>query len=146
MPCPLFEPVRVVFPSSVANGRLPLIDEHDGVCHAAAVVMPVPSELRFRACNHGYSNGSCGHWPQEETRAALRYSVAAQNDDALDVICVAEKDHTPVEWLRVRYVVSTGALEPVLSDICMQAQALAFCRAYLRRFVVAENNNPPSSA
>ncbi len=145
MPCPLFEPVRAVSPSSTANGRLPLIDEYDGVCHAATVAMPVPSELRFCACNHGYSGGSCGHWPAEETRSALRYSVAAQNDEELEVICVAEKDHTPVEWLRVRYVVSTGAMEPVLSDICMQAQALAFCRAYIRRFVVPENINPPSA-
>lgn len=145
MPCPLFEPVRGVSPSST-NGRLPLIDEYDGVCHATALAMAVPPELRFRACNHGNSGGFCGHWPTEETRSALRYSVAAQNEDVLEVICVAEKDHTPVEWLRVRYLVSTGALEPVLSDICMQAQALAFCRAYVRRFVVAENNNPRSLA
>ncbi|HSU53305.1 MAG TPA: hypothetical protein VLT36_04530 [Candidatus Dormibacteraeota bacterium] len=140
MPCPLFEPVRAVSLSSYAGARLPLIDEHDGFCHAAAEAIAVPAELRFRACNHGYSECLCGHWPTDETRSALRYSVTAQSDDALEIICVTEKDHAPVRWARVRYLVDTGALEPVLSDICMQAQALAFCRAYLKRFVSPEEN------
>lgn len=100
----------------------------------------VPEELRFRACNHGYSACLCGHWPSEETRSALRYSVTAQSDNALEIVCVTEKDHAPVQWVRVRYLLGTGSLEPVLSDICMQAQALAFCRAYLKRFVSSEDN------
>ena len=136
----MFEPVRAVSPPSYASARLPLIDEHDGICHAAMEAIAVPAELRFRACNNGYSECLCGHWPKEETRSALRYSVTAQSDNALEIVCVTEKDHTPMHWLRARYLLDTGALEPVLSDICMQAQALAFCRAYLKRFVSSEDN------
>lgn len=135
MPCPRFEPVRAVPNPQHSNARLPLIEEHEGFCHAAPEPVAIPAELRFLYCNHGYSANCCRHLPPEEKRSALRYSVVAQTDNALELICVAEKDYAPVRWLRVQYIVSTGMLEPVLEDACMQAQALAFCRSYLRRFV-----------
>ena len=135
MPCPLFEPVRAVPNPQHPNARLPLIEEHDGICHAAPEPVETPSELRFQYCNHGYSVNCCRHLPAEEKRSALRYSVVAHTDNALELMCVAEKDYAPVYWLRVQYIVATDQLEPALKDVCMQAQALAFCRSYLRRFV-----------
>lgn len=133
MPCPLFEPVKAASNPQHVNARLPLIEEHDGVCHAASDPFAVPSDLRFRCCNHGYSTG-CLHLPPEEKRSALRYSVMAHTGDVIEVICVEEKDYAPVKWLRMRYVITTGLLEAPIDDVCMKAQALAFCQSYLRRF------------
>ncbi len=134
MPCPLFEPVRAISHPQRSNARLPLIEEHDGVCHAASYPFAVPSDLRFRCCNHGYSANACQHLPAEEKRSALRYSVVTHTGDVLEVICVEEKDYAPVKWVRMQYVITTGLLEPRIEDACMKAQALAFCQSYLRRF------------
>ena len=60
--------------------------------------------------------------------------MAAHTEHALELICVEETNYAPVRWQRVQYVIDTGVLEPMLEDTCMQAQALAFCRSYLRRF------------
>lgn len=134
MPCPLFEPQRAVSNPHHANARLPLIEEQDGVCHAAADPFAVPSELRFSCCNHGYSAKHCGHWPEAVGVSALRYSIAAHEGDVLQVICIEEKDYAPVRWRSVQYSIATGQLEPMIEDSCMRAQVIVFCRSYLQRF------------
>jgi hypothetical protein len=134
MPCPRFEPVKVVSDPQHANARLPLIDEYDGICHAVAEPFDAPSELRFRNCNHGNSAGACQHFPSGEKRSSLRYSVTGQQGDTLTVVCVEEENYTPVRWSNIRYSVTTGQLETPIQDPSLRAQALAFCQSYLRRF------------
>jgi hypothetical protein len=153
MPCPYFEPRNVVEQPAQANARLPLIDEYEGLCHAGSQPAEAPAELRFRCCNHGYSKGCCERFPSEETRSAMRYSVLRQNESGLDLICIEEHNYGPLRWRTLRYRVDetpvqkatlqaggalhqsgTECLEPELDDACIRAQAVAFCRSYLRHF------------
>lgn len=134
MACPFFEPQAVAANPRHANARLPLIQEYDGACHAAAEPFTAPPEHRFSNCNHGYSRAACGRFPIAETRSALRYTVVKDSGGVLEIICIEERDHTPVAWHPARFSVETGLLEPAIPDTCMRAQALAFCRSYLARF------------
>lgn len=134
MPCPFFEPERIASDRQHTKARLPLLAEYDGSCHAAGRVVPAPVALRFQCCNHGYSRGTCEHFPPTEPRASLRYDVARRTASALEVICIEEQDYAPLRWRSVEYLMKTEELNPEIDDICARAQLLAFCRGYLARF------------
>ena len=133
MACPYFEPRRVSAPIEGA-GRLPLIDEYDGLCHAAAQAFPVPVELRLRCCNHGNSRGTCPHLPKDEVRSSFRYEMVKRTSAALELLLVEERDYAPFRWQTVRYSLEGEALEPEISDSAKQAQIRAFCRSFLEHF------------
>ena len=116
------------------GARLPLIDEYGGLCHATAEPIAVPAELRFRCCNHGYSRGCCSRFPLGEHRSSLRYDVVLRTETTLELICIEEEDYAPLRWHPVQYVLANGILQPELPDVCIRAQAIAFCRSYLQRF------------
>jgi hypothetical protein len=96
--------------------------------------MAAPAALRFRYCNHGYSRGCCERFPDAEPRSGLRYSIVARTVAGLQVLCVEERNYAPSHWQSVRYFVEGERLEPEPRDRCLQAQLLAFCRSYLKRF------------
>jgi hypothetical protein len=134
MPCPFFEPQALAADPAHPNARLPLLDEYDGVCRAAAEAFRVPRDLRFPCCNHGYSRGSCSRFPASETRSSIRFDVLSANRESLELLFVEERDHFPLNWRSVRYIVGTESIDPGLDDGCARAQILAFCKSYLRRF------------
>ncbi len=134
MPCPYFEPQRVATDPLYASARLPLIEEYDGVCHARPELIGAPAELRFRCCNHGYSRGSCEHLPVADVRSCARYNVLRRSESTLDVLCVEELNYAPVHWQSFEYSIANDCLTIDLSDVCLAAQVLAFCRSYLKRF------------
>jgi hypothetical protein len=134
MPCPFFEPQRTLAQPQHPNARLPLIDEYDGLCHAGPEPIAVPAGLRFQGCNQGYSRGSCDHFPAAEIRSGLRYNVVRQTAAMLEVLYIEEQSYAPLQWQRVQYFIESGQLEPQLSDRCVRAQFLAFCRSYLQHF------------
>lgn len=117
-----------------ASARLPLIDEYDGLCRAQPEPVAAPTELRFRCCNHGYSQGLCEILPVAGARSCFRYTVLAHSSAGLEIICIEEQNYAPLRWHPTQYRLATGGLEPDLADHCMRAQALAFCRSYLERF------------
>ncbi|HTU44246.1 MAG TPA: hypothetical protein VMF91_04255 [Bryobacteraceae bacterium] len=117
-----------------ASARLPLLDEYDGVCRAQPEPVPAPAEHRFRCCNHGYSQGLCEILPVAAAHCCFRYTVLAHSSAGLEIICIEEQNYAPLRWHPTQYRVATGCLEPELADVCMRAQALAFCRSYLARF------------
>lgn len=134
MPCPYFEPQRVLIHPEHLRARLPLIEEYEGMCHAHGEPFAAPASLRFQCCNHGYSRGCCEHFPVDHGRSCLRYSVLGCTPTALDLICVEEEGYAPVRWHAFQYILATGRLDPDPCEIPMRAQALAFCRSYLARF------------
>jgi hypothetical protein len=134
MPCPYFAPNNIVTRSQNVNARLPLIDEYEGSCHASPEPIEAPAELRFRCCNHGYSRGCCERLPSGDARSSLRYDVMRQTQSTLDLLCIEEQNYAPLRWRTIHYFLATERLEPELDDACAQAQAIAFCRSYLRRF------------
>jgi hypothetical protein len=134
MPCSYFEPQRIAQRMQHQAGRLPLLDEYDGVCHAGNELLAAPPELRLRCCNQGYSHGVCQRYPTHKSHSGMRYSIIQRSDTVLDVLCIEEQDYTPIWWREVKYLIPDCRLEPEITDICMRAQVLAFCRSYLDRF------------
>jgi len=134
MPCPYFEPQRVAADPLHASARLPLIEEHDGACHAHEEVISAPPALRFRQCNHGYSQGACERFPSAEARSCARFNVVRRLEATLDVLCVEEQNYAPLRWQSVEYSIVSDRLTVEFSDVCLAAQLLAFCRSYLKRF------------
>ena len=113
---------------------MPLIDEYDGLCRAADVPFPIPTQLRFRCCNHGNSRRSCAHFPPGEVRSALRYEILGRTAATLELLLVEERDYAPHSWQTIRYFVAGELLEPEIADIAKQAQVRAFCRSFLEHF------------
>ncbi|MGA8025795.1 MAG: hypothetical protein WB992_01530 [Bryobacteraceae bacterium] len=134
MPCPYFEPQRIVMHPQHPGGRLPLISEYEGACHADGSPVPVPLSLRFRCCNHGYSRGSCDQFPADEARSSLRYSIVQRTETTLEVLYVEEQDYAPLRWHAIQYFLDGERLMPEVPDVCARAQVLAFCRSYVKRF------------
>jgi hypothetical protein len=132
MPCPYFEPRHV---AALSGGvRLPLIEEYEGVCHAASEPFPAPASLRFHCCNHGNSAATCGRFPADSLRSSQRFDVTASTHLLLEVLLVQELHYAPVAWQRVKYVIRSETLEPELTDVCLRAQVIAFCRSFLKVF------------
>ncbi|MBV8550755.1 MAG: hypothetical protein JOY54_05600 [Acidobacteriaceae bacterium] len=132
MPCPYFEPQRIARQPKHPGARLPLLDEYDGLCHAFGG--PVPETERFRSCNHGYSRGECGHFPENGSGSCFRFEVLHRTADWLEVLRVEEQGYAPVQWQPFRFSIQTGRVEPEPIDACALAQLRAFCSSYLRRF------------
>ena len=134
MACPFFEPQYVARDPKHVSARVPLIEEYDGVCHASSELRAIPEELRFRCCNHGYSQGCCPSFPRNEARSSVRYHVVRQHAGELDVMLVEEQNFAPLRWRSIKYHSTGELIEPLLDDVCLRAQLIAFCRSYLRRF------------
>jgi hypothetical protein len=100
---------------------------------AGDVRVAAPAGLRFRFCNHGYSRLECPSFPPSETRSALRYSVVRETMEALEILCIEERDHIPAWRAQVRFSLAAGDLAENDLPAAMQAQVLAFCRSYRER-------------
>lgn len=131
MPCPFFEPQQPVRPPSQVGGRLPLLDEYYGLCHAGGVAVEAPESGRFRCCNHGNSKGVCPTFPARETRSCIRYQVIESANAVLKILCIEEQDYAPARWYSVEYSVLTSGLRPEPDDLCIRTQATAFARSFL---------------
>jgi len=134
MPCPYFEPQRVVAEPTHLNARLPLIDEFDGVCRATSEPVPVPPGSRMRLCNHGNAVGQCAQFPASEQRTSIRFDVVRRSASNLDLLYVEESLYAPLGWRTLTFLIDSERLDPDPSDACQRAQLLAFCRSYLRRY------------
>lgn len=133
MPCRYFEPLQIVTIPFHPKARLPLIDEYEGLCHAASETVAIPAESRFAGCNHGNRGNLCGRFPADSERSVLRLTVTTKNSDALEILAVEEADHRPVQWQTVRFLLGSEELTPDPNGICQRAQLVAFCRSYLRK-------------
>lgn len=134
MPCPYFEPQQVAEQPQHATARLPLIEEYDGLCHATRDLLAVTPEIRFERCNHGYSRGLCQRFPAGELRSSIRFTIVREDERTIDLICIEEQDYAPLRWRSVQYFFQSECITPELSDRCIHAQVLAFCRSYQKRF------------
>jgi hypothetical protein len=134
MPCPFFQPTREVHEPTYRSGRLPLIDEYDGICRATEQPYPPDRETLFRCCNHGYSTGTCLRIPADAGRSSIRYSILGRTPVSLEIICVEETNYEPQRWHKFEYLVETAEVKSDELTECIRAQAIAFCRAYIRHF------------
>jgi hypothetical protein len=100
--------------------------EYDGLCRCRGEVRPVPPDLRFRCCNHGYSRGVCDRFPLDEKRSAIRFHVSARTDSGFDLLCIEECEYAPLRSYALKFDRASGGVEGT-PDLCIRAQAAAFC-------------------
>lgn len=128
MPCPFFEPVLPVFGDYVPQGRLPLIQEYKGRCTRHGDNLTVNN----RCCNQGYARGSCEFFPSEGANRANRYSLLNREEQGLTLLYVGEEDYSPATSRTLHFSIAGDCLVETDLDSCVLAQALAFCRSYLK--------------
>lgn len=141
MSCPFFEPLAPVLEPQFLNGRLPLIQEHEGMCHAGGA----HTLANGPACNHGYARGHCERFPQAEPSIALRYSVIRLDGSELEFLCIAEENHAPVRSRRLHFSFDLNRVKEMDLNTCLAAQAVAFCRSYLRIVMPTRNDTQKQS-
>lgn len=113
---------------TIRGGRLPLIEEYQGRCARRQPDIAVGE----RTCNQGYARQACSHFPEELTNRANRYSLLNAADGALTVLCIREEEYAPAESRLLHFSVAQNSLLEEDLDACTFAQAVAFCRSYLR--------------
>lgn len=130
MACPFFQPTVPVDSPKYRGARLPLVREHEGFCHACEPVLPVPAERRFECCNRGYPNFECPCFPSAESIHSRRFAVRAHDQQTLRILCIEERDHTPVTWFEAQFDLASGCVAGEFS-VLVRAQIEAFGRSYL---------------
>jgi hypothetical protein len=133
MPCLFFEPTSPADKPLHLRTRLPLIEEYDGRCHALPEPSDANKEMRWPCCNQGYALGRCSHFPASGFGGAFRYSVSSQGADSLEVIWIEERDYAPFRHGALHFAISQASFIETGPDALLTAQALAFCRSYLKR-------------
>ena len=125
MACPYFYPVArfQTSPWSVPP-RLPLGDAFSGICRAPGSTIQ-PDEDRMRAlCNLGYGRHGCEQFPPGSATDAIRFHVAKDGGELINIQYVFEKDCWPAE---------RGDFDDNTADEILRRQAHAFLESYLRR-------------
>jgi hypothetical protein len=124
MACPYFFPVArfETSPWSVPP-RLPLGDAFSGVCRAPQNGVQ-PDETRMReVCNPGLGRHACEQFPPGSTVDAIRFHVAKDSGEFIQIQYVFEKDCWPTEH---------GNASGLTNEISRR-QADVFLESYLRR-------------
>jgi hypothetical protein len=129
MPCPFFEPLEPLAEPAFRNVRLPLIERYGGLCHAR----PEAVHSTDSCCNHGYARGQCERFPAEAKNTAHRFSLLWQGPEELELLFIDEQEYAPASTRQLHFSVTGNCLSEHDLDGCIAAQALAFCRSYLRK-------------
>jgi hypothetical protein len=130
MSCPFFEPVFPVSSRKIQNGRLPLIQEYQGRCANRERDI----EVNDRGCNQGYAKGMCDFFPSEQKNQANRYSLVSRGDGSLTLLYINEEEYSPAVSRTLHFSIAGNRLLEEDLDVCIAAQALAFCRSYLNTY------------
>jgi hypothetical protein len=138
MPCPFFEPLRVIASAELRNARLPLIEEYAGRCLNVA---DSPEQASGYQCNHGYARGLCKHFPPEGTNGANRYSLVSRSLEELNLLLIREEEYAPAGTRLLHFSIGTDELLERDLDPATAAQAAAFCRSYLNRHEALPRNS-----
>jgi len=135
MACPFFAPSRRLdLAGWVRPPRFPLGEPFGGACHALPSAIIEPPEARQRElCNYGYARGRCDCFPDGSAADAVRFSVTDETPATLSIVYAVEKDHAPVEFGTLEYLIAEARLDGApISDVLVQ-QARAFLESYLSR-------------
>jgi hypothetical protein len=131
--CPFFMPVsRMDLNAWIHPPRLPLGDPFRGLCQAHA---GDPSESQHELCNTGYARGRCDRFPSDSAADAVRFSVTGDQDGAVKLVYIVEKNHAPAEHGLLEYSIPESRLLNGHISETLAAQAGAFVESYLRRRV-----------
>jgi hypothetical protein len=132
--CPFFMPTSKLENAGWLHpSRLPLGGGWAGQCCAPGHegVQPTHEELR-ELCNLGYPAG-CSRLPKERVYDAVRFSVARDRGEQLQVLFVFESRHRPAGHGMLEYDVSLGRWVSPHADLRIQKMAECYLQSYLLR-------------
>ncbi len=136
MACPYFLPTGRFHDSSwLKPPRLPLGDPCQGECTIAHAA-PGPAELRD-FCNTGYARGRCPHFPGDSATDAIRFSLAADHPESLELVYILESDYAPAAHGPITYDRAARDFTTAPDSPIVRAQARQFIDSYLNRKVKA---------
>jgi hypothetical protein len=123
MACPYFYPVArfETSPWSVPP-RLPLGDAFAGECRAPGSTQPDETRMR-EVCNSGYGRHGCEQFPAGSASDAIRFHVAKDSGQLINIQYVFEKDCWPGEH---------GDVSSLTNEI-LRRQAQVFLESYVKR-------------
>jgi hypothetical protein len=134
MACPYFIPTEKFAGGSWPHrSRLPLGDGWRGLCTAAADQQLTPSDDELRQfCNLGYAR-QCPRLPVPRRFDAVRFSVARDREQRVQICYVLETSHSPGAHGMLEY--DTGARRWISAHPDPRIQAMAWCclQTYLER-------------
>jgi hypothetical protein len=134
MACPYFIPTEKFVSGGWPHpSRLPLGAGYRGLCTAACDQQIVPSDQELREfCNLGYAT-RCPRLPNPRRFDAVRFSVARDRDDRIQVCCVLETAHRPGAYRMLEYDSEGGKWTVTHPDPRIQAMAACYLESYLAR-------------
>ncbi len=101
--------------------------------------MRPPNQLLRRSGNTaiiGYARGHCTHFPTSSDGAdAVRFSITNDQDGAIGLLYILEKDYGPLRHAPLVYDAAAGDFTGPLESGTLRAQAQQFVRSYLSRRV-----------
>ncbi len=134
MACPYFIPgERCESELWTHRSRLPLGDGYSGHCCAPGHETAAIGEEQLKDCNLGYAR--CERLPADRKADAVRFLVAKDENDRLEIQFATELAHHPASSGLLKYDATSGrfiATEPT-SDASVEKLGLAFVGSYLRR-------------
>jgi hypothetical protein len=116
---------------------MPLGDVWRGVCRAEAAPFPPDDATTNDLCNMGYARGRCSRYPRGETSDAVRFRIARDQNELIQIEYVVESDHHPHTHGTLEYQRSVAAAGRPGGDTIIERQAVAYLTSYLRRRPVA---------
>jgi len=133
MACPYFRPSKPL-PLSSWKGKLrpPLGEPHAGECLACEAEAVAPGTDLLETCNLGYPALECARFPKSGVADAVRFVVAADEDDVVRIVYSYEKDHLPLRHGEIRYGRRRGEWKGLAAGSLLWSQAEAYLNSYLR--------------
>jgi len=134
MACPYFIPTEKFGDGAWPHReRLPLGDGWRGLCTASHEEQIVPSDdqlLQF--CNLGYA-AQCPRCPTQRRYDAVRFSVARDRDQRIEICYVLEAAHRPGKHGVLAYDSGAGRWARSHPDPRIQAMAACYLESYFER-------------
>ena len=131
MACPYFEP-RTKFRDAITS--MPLGDVWSGICRANAGAPHEPDvNALTEFCNMGYARGKCPSFPDTTAPDAVRFMIARDQDQMIQIAYVTERDHHPHAHGSLEYSRAAAAFPETCGDPLLEKQAQAYALSYVRR-------------
>lgn len=134
MACPFFVPTSKLEDGGWLHpSRLPLGGGWSGHCGAPGHEGTQPTSQEVHDfCNLGYA-ASCQRLPKERAYDAVRFSIARDQGDRLQVWFICESAHRPAGHGTLEYDLSIGRWASSHPDLRIQKMADCYLQSYLLR-------------
>jgi hypothetical protein len=140
MACPFFAPDRPL-PWERRQGQLrpPLGELYEGLCRVACDVHRPVGEILVEGCNLGYPGARCARFPTGAPEA-VRFAVASDDGERIEVDWLVEKGCLPIESGRARCNRRQPGAAGIDPSSALAAQLRAYVEAYLRSLEASDSN------